>query len=101
MMRDYKKLPPLALIRVYGTFSLDPGWYTEGDPDREPIAGEIVLHIDHRCAIWYKRWKLHREDGPAIEYRNGSHMWCIHGCKIEVRTVEQLQIELRKWRDGF
>ncbi len=24
---------------------------------------------------WYKEWKLHREDGPAIIYTNGNQRW--------------------------
>ena len=28
---------------------------------------------------WYKNGYLHREDGPAIEYTNGSKEWFING----------------------
>ena len=28
---------------------------------------------------WWFNGKLHREDGPAIEYSNGGKCWCING----------------------
>ena len=28
---------------------------------------------------WYLNDKLHREDGPAIEYANGDRWWCLNG----------------------
>ena len=29
--------------------------------------------------FWYKDGVLHREDGPAIEYRNGTTKWYLNG----------------------
>jgi len=29
--------------------------------------------------FWYLNGKLHREDGPAIEYADGSRQWWING----------------------
>lgn len=31
---------------------------------------------------WYKDSVLHREDGPAIEYINGTFAWYIEGIEI-------------------
>jgi hypothetical protein len=28
---------------------------------------------------WWLKGKLHREDGPAIEYASGSKSWCLNG----------------------
>jgi len=28
---------------------------------------------------WYLNGKLHREDGPAIEYTDGNKFWCLNG----------------------
>ena len=28
---------------------------------------------------WWVNGKLHREDGPAIEYPNGTKNWCLNG----------------------
>ena len=36
---------------------------------------------------WFLNGKLHREDGPAIEYPNGSKEWCLHGKDV---TWQQL-----------
>ena len=34
--------------------------------------------------LWYKHGKLHREGGPAIECKNGSKLWFKHGkCHME------------------
>ena len=33
---------------------------------------------------WLLNGKLHREDGPAIEYANGTKEWYVDGKKIEV-----------------
>ena len=29
--------------------------------------------------FWYKDDKLHREDGPAVEFADGIKGWCLHG----------------------
>ena len=31
------------------------------------------------CVEWYKDGKLHREDGPAVEWEDGSKEWLIEG----------------------
>lgn len=33
----------------------------------------------HGNIYWYLNEKLHREDGPAIEWKNGSKDWIING----------------------
>ena len=35
--------------------------------------------VDQRCTKWTLNGKLHREDGPAIEYANGDKFWYING----------------------
>jgi hypothetical protein len=35
--------------------------------------------IDEGNTFYYKDDKLHRTDGPAIEYTDGSKVWCING----------------------
>lgn len=32
---------------------------------------------EYRC--WYQNGKIHREDGPAVEYSNGDKEWWIRG----------------------
>ena len=34
---------------------------------------------DFGTKFWYKEGKLHREDGPAIEYSGGSKAWYVEG----------------------
>jgi hypothetical protein len=29
--------------------------------------------------IWWKNNFVHRKDGPAVEYKNGTKFWCING----------------------
>ena len=43
---------------------------------------KIVEHMDRKC--WYLDRKLHREDGPAIEYTNGDKCWFIEGNRHRV-----------------
>jgi hypothetical protein len=31
---------------------------------------------------WYLNNKLHREDGPAVEYTDGTKLWYFHGVKL-------------------
>jgi len=35
--------------------------------------------------------ELHREDGPAIEYPNGSKSWYYHGKYIDCYSQEELE----------
>ena len=37
------------------------------------------LYVEYEIKSWYKNNRLHREDGPAIEYPNGSKIWCQNG----------------------
>ena len=38
------------------------------------------LHVDlHGNKLWYLNDKIHREDGPAMEYANGAKFWLING----------------------
>jgi hypothetical protein len=40
---------------------------------------EVYPHGD-KC--WYLNGKLHREDGPAIEYANGAKSWWLNDKKL-------------------
>jgi hypothetical protein len=50
-------------------------------------AGQSILHRDDGPAIeyangskyWYQNGKLHRDDGPAVEYADGSKDWRLNG----------------------
>ena len=50
--------------------------------------GDGVFHRDggpaftnYNCRRWYKHGKLHREDGPAMEYADGNKEWWENGVK--------------------
>jgi len=32
--------------------------------------------------FWYQNGEQHREDGPAVEFANGGNFWFINGYKI-------------------
>lgn len=40
---------------------------------------------------WYKEGYIHREDGPAIEYANGSKKWYYEGEHIDCSSQEEFE----------
>ena len=38
-----------------------------------------ILMDKYETKFWFKRGKLHREDGPAVEHANGSKRWYKNG----------------------
>ena len=56
----------------------------------------MISKYDRFSGLYYKCWikdgfLMHREDGPAIEYYDGSREWCIDGYRhrIDGPAVEQ------------
>ena len=47
---------------------------------------------------WYLNGKLHRTDGPAIEYRNGTKCWYLNGKILSqedyIKTNRNIKLEL-------
>jgi len=43
---------------------------------------------------WLKNGQLHREDGPAVIYKNGDKMWCYNG---KLHREDGPSVE---WEDG-
>ena len=39
--------------------------------------------------VWYKNCKLHREDGPACEYSNGSKFWFLNGIEYSEQEFNE------------
>jgi hypothetical protein len=58
------------------TFCNEKRWYVNGILHRED--GPAVEYADGSRA-WHQNYKLHRYDGPAIEHCNGSRAWYIKG----------------------
>jgi hypothetical protein len=40
----------------------------------------------HDATSWYKDGKHHREDGPAIEWKNGDKEWILNGKLLYTST---------------
>jgi len=55
---------------------------------------EYTVQIHERRTEWYLNGKLHREDGPAVEYTSGTKEWYLNG---KLHRVEGPAIE---WSDG-
>jgi hypothetical protein len=39
---------------------------------------KYILAIDNQSRTWHLNGKRHREDGPAVEYANGTKSWCLN-----------------------
>ena len=50
-------------------------WYKKGKMHRED--GPSIEHTDG-YKVWYKNGKKHREDGPAVEYADGIKSWWLN-----------------------
>jgi len=46
--------------------------------DIKLFSGNDVVH-DDQAIRYYHEWKLHRSDGPAVEYHSGGHEWYLNG----------------------
>ena len=56
-----------------------------------------TIHSDGTKA-WYLNYKLHREDGPAIEYPNGSKEWWLNGhCHREDGPAVEYASGTKEW----
>jgi len=53
-------------------------WYKEGTTILHREDGPAVEYADG-SKYWYNEGKLHREDGPSIEYADGSKYWYNEG----------------------
>jgi hypothetical protein len=52
--------------------------------------------------VWYLNGKLHREDGPAIEYPNGDKWWYLNGKyhRTDGPAVEYANVYKAWWING-
>ncbi len=49
-------------------------WYKEGTEILHRLDGPAIEYADG-SKFWYKEGKCHRENGPAVEYNNGDKFW--------------------------
>ena len=62
-------------VDVHGTTR----WYLDGKLHREN--GPAVEYADGN-KWWYLNGKRHRADGPAVEYADGTKEWYMNGVKL-------------------
>jgi hypothetical protein len=59
-------------VDEYGT----KWWYLNGKLHR---SDGPAIEFSEGDTIWYLNDRLHRTDGPAIEHNDGNKWWCING----------------------
>jgi hypothetical protein len=59
-------------------------WYLNGKLHREDGPAVEYSNVEK---YWYLNGQLHREDGPAIENVNGEKHWCLNGKKVSWQEV--------------
>ena len=55
----------------------DKRWYQNGKLHR--LDGPAIEYANGDYKVWYRNDNYHRLDGPAIEYANGDKYWCRNG----------------------
>jgi len=81
-------------------------WF-KGHKFKEDVHGKIldewgILHRENGPAIedkngykaWYKNGKLHREDGPAVIWPGGEKEWCLNGSQMTEKQFNKKIKEL-------
>ena len=64
----------------------DKEWRLNGKLHRED--GPAIEYTDG-SKFWYMKGSLHREDGPAIEHANGEKYWYYQDKKIHCKDNEE------------
>jgi len=62
----------------------DSSHYLDGRLHRED--GPAIIYPDG-SRVWYLNGHLHREDGPAIIWPSGSRWWYLNGKEASMETV--------------
>jgi len=57
-----------------------PACYHHAMPEDGPLA------LDDRI-VWYKNGNIHRDDGPAIEFKDGRKLWALNGQEVTEQEV--------------
>ncbi len=63
-------------VKVYSSHR---EWFLDGELHRED--GPAVIYSDG-TEHWYLNGDLHREDGPAIKLTTGTEQWFINGTRL-------------------
>jgi hypothetical protein len=59
----------------------DAIWYRDENDRLHRTDGPAVEYFDGSCS-WYKHGKLHRTDGPAIDWVDGSKQWWVDSVRL-------------------
>ena len=54
-----------------------------------------AIEYNNGSRYWFINGKYHREDGPAIEYSNGNKYWYLNNIKYTEEEFHQEVIELK------
>lgn len=78
---------------------LSQAWYKNNKLHREN--GPAIEYSDGNKS-WYKNNRLHREDGPAIEYKDGSKHWYYNNLihRDDGPAIEWADGNKQWWNDG-
>ena len=60
----------------------------DGPYEEIDLGGGYSQRIYSGYKYWYINGELHREDGPAIEYRGGSKEWWLNGIEVTEEIIE-------------
>lgn len=52
---------------------------------------DLTLRVADDSKFWWKDGLLHRLDGPAIEYANGTKHWFYNGLKVKVSSQKEYE----------
>jgi len=52
------------------------------------VISKIEIFDDRK--EWHYKDKLHREDGPAVEYASGSKQWWLNGKQVKEENVKKV-----------
>ena len=84
-------LKPILKTNILG----DKHWFLNGKLHRED--GPAVEYVDGYKS-WYLNGKFHREDGPAVEYENGDKQWFLNGlCHREDGPAIEFADGTKEW----
>ena len=86
MLKALKKMRELEISRAYIR------WYCDGLPHKE--IGPSAIYFGSGCQDNVQYWihgKLHRLDGPAVNFSNGRKRWYYEGKKIDCSTQEEFE----------
>ena len=54
-------------------------WYRNGERHRD---NGPAIEFTNGTKCWYLNGEYHREDGPAVEYSNGYKIWYLNGKEV-------------------